>query len=100
MKVYSLTVRNRFTATLLALAVLGAGAALLLVGFALLAGLAVAGGVLGTGVMIYHRLRGTRPTLPGAMGDRREMPLDPSLEVFPDAGTSADRALPSRTDHG
>ena len=64
MKVYSLTVRNRFTATLLALAVLGAGAALLVVGFALLAGLAVAGGVLGTGVMIYHRLRGTRPTLP------------------------------------
>ena len=32
MKVYSLTVRNRFTATLLALAVLGAGAALLVVG--------------------------------------------------------------------
>lgn len=99
MKVYSLTVRNRFTATLLALAVLGAGAALLVVGFALLAGLAVAGGVLGTGVMIYNRLRGTRPTLPGAVGGRREMPLDPSLEVFP-AGTSADRALPSRTDNG
>jgi hypothetical protein len=100
MKVYSLTVRNRFTATLLALAVLGAGAALLVVGFALLAGLAIAGGVLGSGVMIYHRLRGTRATLPGAIGSWREMPLDPSLEVFPDAGRSADRTLPSRTDNG
>ena len=50
--------------------------------------------------MIYHRLRGTRATLPGAIGGWREMPLDPSLEVFPDAGRSADRTLPSRTDNG
>jgi hypothetical protein len=99
MKVYSLTVRNRFTATLLALAVLGAGAALLVVGFALLAGLAVAGGVIGTGVVLYHRLRGTRPTLPSAMG-WREMPLDPSLEVFPEARVNIDRALPANTDNG
>jgi hypothetical protein len=99
MKVYSLTVRNRFTATLLALAVLGAGAALLVVGFALLASLAVAGGVIGSGIVLYHRLRGTRPTLPGAMA-WREMPLDPSLEVFPDARNTTDRSLPAGTDNG
>lgn len=98
MKVYSLTVRNRFTATLLALAVLGAGAALLVVGFALLAGLAVAGGVIGTGLVVYHRIRGTQPTLPGALR-WREMPLDPQLEVFPDARSSTDRSLPAGTNN-
>jgi hypothetical protein len=99
MKVYSLTVRNRFTATLLGLAVLGAGAALLIVGFALLAGLALAGTVLGTGYVLYHRLRGTRPMLPENMG-WRELPLDPSLEVFAEPRTSADRTLPPQTDNG
>ena len=95
MKVYSLTARNRFTASLLALAVLGAGAALLVVGFALLAGLAVAGTVIGSGVVLYHRLRGTRPTLGRATWG--EMPLDPSLEVFPEAITDH-RALPPAED--
>jgi hypothetical protein len=99
MKVYSLTARNRFTATLLAIAVLGAGAALLAVGVMLLAGLAIAGGVLGTGIMLYHRLRGTRPTLPGSMG-WREMPLDPSMEVFPDARASNERLLPPSSTTG
>jgi hypothetical protein len=93
MKVYSLTVRNRFTATLVALAVLGVGAALLTVGLMLLAGLAVAGGVLGTGIVLYHRLRGTRPTLPRSMA-WREVSLDPSLEVFPDARIEQNRTLP------
>jgi hypothetical protein len=99
MKVYSLTVRNRFTATLLAIAVLGIGAAFLAVGIALLAGLAIAGGVLGSGVMIYHRLRGTRPSFPAA-ATWREMPLDPSLEVFPETRSNPDRALPAATDNG
>lgn len=99
MKVYSLQVKNRFTAALLAIAVLGAGAALLVVGFALLAGLAVAGGVIGTGMMLYHRLRGTRPTLPNSMG-WREVPLDPSLEVFPDARSVNERLLPPTSNNG
>jgi hypothetical protein len=96
MKVYSLTVRNRFAASLLALAVLGAGAALLVVGFALLAGLALAGGVLGTGLMLYHRLRGTRMSLPNSTYGQR-IQLDPSREVFPDARGTAGRSLPART---
>lgn len=98
MKVYSLTVRNRFSATLLAMAVLGMGAALLVVGFALLAGLAVAGGVLGTGFMLYNRLRGRRASLPGAHV-WREVRLDPSLEVFPDARPRVERVLPTSSDN-
>ena len=67
----------------LAVVILGVGAVVLTVGFALLAGLAIAGGVLGTGYAIYRRLRGTRQTLPpsGAHG------LDPQLEVKPTRAT-------------
>lgn len=97
MKVYSLTVRNRFTAMLLALAVLGAGAALLLVGFALIAGLAIVGGVLGTGFAVYNRLRGTRAPLPRAAG-WQSIGLDPALEVFPDQPLAGERLLPPRAE--
>jgi hypothetical protein len=82
MPVYSLTVRNRAAALVLTLAVLGAGAALLVVGLALLAALAVAGGVLGAGILAYRTLRG-RPATPAPLG-RAGTALDPSLEVFPD----------------
>jgi hypothetical protein len=51
MPVYTFSTRNRLVAVLATLVVLGAGAALLLVGLALLAGLAVAGGVLGAGIL-------------------------------------------------
>jgi len=79
MKVYALTLRNRFIATLVVLGLIGLGAAVLFVGFAILAGLAATGAVLGTGAAIYNRLRGrARHELP-----IRDTGLDPALEVFP-----------------
>lgn len=84
MQVYTFSTKNRVVALLAALVVLGAGAALLLVGLALLAGVAVVGGVLGTGVLAYRALRGQKkPTLDGTASWRT---LDPSLEVFPEPG--------------
>jgi len=82
MQVYTFSTKNRVVATLAALVVLGAGAALLLVGLALLAGVAIAGGVLGAGVLAVRALRGERkaPLRASSPGGA----LDPSLEVFPD----------------
>lgn len=81
-KVYSLTVRNKVGAVAFAAVIVGLGIVLLTVGFALLAGLAVAGGVLGAGFGIYNRLRGHKQALPD--GDRRNQSgLDPALEVRP-----------------
>ena len=82
MPVYTFSTKNRVVATLAALVVLGAGEALLLVGFALLAGVAVAGGVLGAGVLAVRALRGERRDPLHAPYHGRAM--DPSLEVFPD----------------
>jgi hypothetical protein len=102
MAVYSLTIRNRGIALLLGLVVLGAGAALLVVGIALLAAVAVAGGLLGLGILAYRKLRGV-PTQPLGMGS--ETGLDPSLEVFPEpevlprdypSGREAPNAKPPR----
>lgn len=80
MRVYSLTLRNRFVATLVVLGLIGLGAAVLFVGFAVLATLAAAGAVVGTGAAIYNRLRGRnadpRPVI-------RDAQLDPALQVFP-----------------
>jgi hypothetical protein len=98
MRIYSLSVRNRSSGLLLALAVLGAGAALLLVGVALLATLAVAGAVVGSGVALYARLRGrNRPALgnAGLAVTAFDPALDPVREVFPRPGTGAVRALPT-----
>jgi uncharacterized membrane protein YebE (DUF533 family) len=82
MQVYTFSTKNRVVALLAALVVLGAGAALLLVGLALLAGVAVVGGVLGTGLLAYRALRGQKKsTLEGAPPWST---LDPSLEVFPE----------------
>jgi hypothetical protein len=80
MRVYTLSVRNRAVATLLVLAAIGLGVAFLAIGFAVLAGLAVGGAVLGTGAAIYNRLRGRQPTTIAPS----EPSLDPSLEVFPE----------------
>ena len=80
-KVYSLTIQNRAAAIVFAIVILGLGAVFLTVGLALLAGLAVAGGVLGAGYTLVHRLRGGRPVVgQPAAGQPR---LDPALEVHP-----------------
>ena len=82
MQVYTFSTKNRVVAILAALVVLGAGAALLLVGFALLAGVAIAGGVLGAGMLAVRALRGERRAPLDAPFHGSAM--DPSLEVFPD----------------
>ena len=82
MPVYTFSTRNRFVALLAALVVLGAGAALLMLGLALLAGLAVAGGVIGSAVVAYRFLTGKRAPVLGETPLRRT--LDPALEVFPE----------------
>lgn len=91
MKVYSLTLRNRFVATLFVLGIIGLGAAMLFVGFAVLAALAATGAVIGTGTAIYNRLRGRRNI--DSRHVIQDAQLDPSLEVFP-----ARRAIPDATE--
>ena len=85
MQVYTFSTfrtKNRVVATLTALVVLGAGAAVLLFGLALLAGVAIVGGVLGAGVLAVRALRGEgRVPL---RGSSTTSTLDPSLEVFPE----------------
>jgi hypothetical protein len=83
MQVYTFSTKNRLVALLAALVVLGAGAALLLVGLALLAGVAVVGGVLGTSLLAYRALRGQKQST--LRGSPAWTTLDPSLEVFPEA---------------
>jgi len=88
MQVYTFSTKNRLIAALAALVVLGAGAALLLVGLALLAGVAIAGGVLGAGLLAVRALRGERQSpLPASATTSA---LDPSLEVFPEPPRIAD----------
>ena len=80
MPVFTFTTRNRGASLLVGLLVLGAGVALLMLGIALLAGVAIVGGALGMGVIAYRALRGTRHApleRPSPATD-----LDPSLEVF------------------
>lgn len=82
MPVYTFSTKNRPATLLVTLLVLGAGVALLLLGIALLAGIAIVGGVLGSGLLVYRALRGQR----GAPLPRHdaEAGLDPALEVFAD----------------
>ena|SRR6185295_5578195 len=82
MQVYTFSTKNRVVAVLAGLVVVGAGAALLFLGLALLAGLAVVGGVIGTGLLAYRALRGQRN--PPLGGTSTASALDPSLEVFPE----------------
>ena len=84
-KLYTLSIKNRAILVLFLIVAIGVGAVFLTVGLALLAGLAVAGGLLGAGYAMYHRLRGTRPGLPRHMGRpaAQRAGLDPALEVRP-----------------
>lgn len=88
MQVYTFSTKNRLVALLAALVVLGAGAALLLVGLALLAGVAVVGGVMGAGLLAYRALRGQKQST--LRGSPAWTTLDPSLEVFPEPRQIAD----------
>jgi hypothetical protein len=81
-QVYSLTIRNRAAAIGFAVVILGLGAVFLTLGLALLAGLAVAGGVLGAGYGLIRRLRGGSSDPLASLGADRQN-LDPSLEVQP-----------------
>jgi hypothetical protein len=83
MQVYTFSTRNRLVALLVTLVVLGAGAALLFLGLALLAGLAVVGGVLGATMLAYRAIRG--PSHVPLRGSAPVSGLDPALEVFPEA---------------
>ena len=96
MRMYSLTTRNRTSGLLVGLAVVGAGVALLLVGIAVLATLAVTGAVVGSGFMLYRALR--RKHQP-RLGDVRSSGtvLDPTREVFPRATVDSIRELPAST---
>jgi hypothetical protein len=78
-RTYSLTIKNRLAATAVAVGIMGVGVLIVFVGFALLAGLTVAGAVLGTGFAAYRWLRGANAALPHA----RDVDLDPALEVRP-----------------
>lgn len=80
MRLYTFTTRNRGSSLLVGLLVLGAGLALLVLGLALLAGVAIVGGVLGTGIVAYRMLRGKlHPPLERPSSTAN---LDPALEVF------------------
>jgi hypothetical protein len=92
MQVYTFSTKNRVLALLATLVILGAGAALLVLGLALLAGVAIVGGALGTGLVAYRMLRGQkRAPLPSAAA---RTGLDPSLEVFTDQRVIADQSTP------
>jgi hypothetical protein len=90
----------------LAVFALAAGALLLAFGLIILAGLVVAGTVVGGGGMLYHRITGRWPRFLrvsthvwtiGDQGAGRGVPgLDPSKEVFP--GSREQRSLPDSAD--
>lgn len=96
MQVYTFSTKNRVVALLATLVILGAGAALLLLGLALLAGVAIVGGTLGTGLIAYRMLRGEKRA-PLSHGSARTG-LDPSLEVFTDQRVIADQSTAEPND--
>ncbi|MDQ3995946.1 MAG: hypothetical protein M3303_02895 [Gemmatimonadota bacterium] len=79
-RIYGLGVRSRPAAIALAAAAVAVGAVFLAFGIVLLLGLAAVGTVLGAGVLVFRTLTGR-----GAdrLHPRREVDLDPTLEVFP-----------------
>ena len=79
-RIYSVTIKNRAMGLALAVGLVGLGALVLFLGFALLATLVAAGAVLGTGVAVYRWLRGGAKR---ELTPHREMALDPALEVHP-----------------
>jgi hypothetical protein len=83
---YSFTIRNRASAVLFSVLILGIGAIFLTVGFALLLALVVAAGVLGAGVAVYRMFRGGRASFRQDLYGRSQgthAGLDPTLEVQP-----------------
>jgi hypothetical protein len=85
---YSLTIRNRAVATLVAVGILGVGAVFLTVGFALVLGLLAAGTVFGAVFAAYRAIRHGKAGLRaapfdalGGMHRARVSGLDPALEV-------------------
>ncbi|HEY4219347.1 MAG TPA: hypothetical protein VGM67_19520 [Gemmatimonadaceae bacterium] len=95
-KVHTLTIRNRAAAVVFGVGVLALGALLLTMGFALLLGIGIAGTLVGGGVAVYRRLRGTSGAQPrmshigfGRLTDfaphaqSGELRLDPTREVKP-----------------
>ena len=79
-KVYALTLRNRASIIIFTLLMVALGVIFVTVGLALLAVLAVGGGLLGAGVAAYYRLRrGRQPA--GHQQFSQRSGLDPSLEV-------------------
>jgi hypothetical protein len=82
-KLYTLTIRNRVAALVVVIALLGLGAVFLTVGLALLAGLAVGGGLLGAGYGLVRRLRGAPSRAVGSI-HRSADDLNPMLEVRPE----------------
>jgi hypothetical protein len=77
---HSITIKNRAVGLVFVLGLVGVGALVLFLGFALLATFVAVGAVLGTGVAAYRWLRGgAKHELPTV----RDMPLDPALEVHP-----------------
>ena len=86
-KMYSVTIRNRFTVIVFTIAIVGLVALVFTVGVAVLATVVVAGGLIGLGVGIFNRLRSGLRQLPSDHHDRIEpvlkQQLDPTLEVQP-----------------
>jgi len=99
-RIYSVTIKNRAMGLALAVGLVGLGALVLFVGFALLATFVAAGAVLGTGVAAYRWLRGgTKPEL----APHRDITLDPALEVHapvrnlarpPESAAADDESIP------
>jgi len=81
-KVYTLTIKNRIAAIVIAIAILGLGAVFFTVGLALLAGLAVAGGAIGAAYALVRRVRGGPTPHRGSIGMAPDQ-LNPMLEVQP-----------------
>jgi hypothetical protein len=79
-RIYRVGSKNRLATIALVAAALAMGAVLIAFGLVLLLGLAAAGVVVGSGLMIFRRLTGRGPVI--QRWSARES-LDPSLEVFP-----------------
>jgi hypothetical protein len=79
-KLYTITMRSRAAGLALALGIVGVGALVLFLGFALLATLTIGGVLLGTGAAAYRLLRGGRRGVPQ---QHFHSGLDPALEVRP-----------------
>jgi len=85
-RIYRVGSKNRLATIALVAAALAMGAVLIAFGLVLLLGLAAAGAVVGSGLMIYRRLTGRAPVIQRWSAGEA---LDPSIEVFPSVTASA-----------